>query len=171
MARVHSIFQQILCPSSNLSVVAIIISLFRPPFAGRNGDRRPDKFSQKEQNASVRRQPILSRHGTALDGQTNSVKKNRIRLSIVNLSAIAGLERRSTARQIQSKRTEFFCPSSTRPKRTEFVCQSTTSAGRSSELQEQRMATHTKSNIHINRWDNCILLNATTPIIATHLFY
>ena len=109
--------------------------------------------------------------GTALDGQTNSVKKNRIRLSIVNLSAIAGLERRSTARQIQSKRTEFFCPSSTRPKRTEFVCQSTTSAGRSSELQEQRMATHTKSNIHINRWDNCILLNATTPIIATHLFY
>jgi hypothetical protein len=33
-------------------------------------------------------------------------QKNRIRLSS---------ERRSTARQIQSKRTEFVCPSSTRP--------------------------------------------------------
>jgi hypothetical protein len=52
--------------------------------------------------------------GTALDSQTDSVKKNRIRLSVVNPSTIAGSERRSTARQIQSKRTEFVCPSSTR---------------------------------------------------------
>jgi hypothetical protein len=36
------------------------------------------------------------------------------RLSIVNPSASAGSER-STARQIQSKLTEFVCPSSTRP--------------------------------------------------------
>ena len=46
-----------------------------------------------------------------LDGQTDSVKKNRIRLSVVNLSAFAGSELRLTARRIQSKRTEFVCPS------------------------------------------------------------
>jgi hypothetical protein len=50
-----------------------------------------------------------------LDGQTDSVKKNRIRLSVVNSSAVADSEWRSTARQIQSKITEFVCPSSTRP--------------------------------------------------------
>jgi hypothetical protein len=33
--------------------------------------------------------------------------------SVVNPSAVAGSERRSTARQIQSKRTEFVCPSAT----------------------------------------------------------
>jgi hypothetical protein len=82
------------------------------------------------------------RLGTALDGQTDSVKKDRIRLS-VNPSAVARSERRSTARQTQSKRTEFVCPSSTRPlllarngtrqparqvqsKRREFVCPSST---------------------------------------------
>jgi hypothetical protein len=53
--------------------------------------------------------------GTALDGQTDSVKKNRIRLSVVNPSAVAASERHSTARQIQSKRTKFVCPSSNRP--------------------------------------------------------
>ena len=37
-----------------------------------------------------------------IDGQTNSVKKYRIRLSIVNPSAVAGSERRSTARRIQN---------------------------------------------------------------------
>ena len=52
--------------------------------------------------------------GTTIDGQTDSVKKNRIRLSVVIPSAVAGSERRLTARQIQSKRTEFVCPSSTR---------------------------------------------------------
>ena len=84
-----------------------------------------------------------SRLRTALDGQTNSVKKNRIRLYVVNPSAVGGSERRSTAGQIsqkeqnssvrrqpvrcrllgtaldgqtdQSKRTDFFCPSSTSP--------------------------------------------------------
>jgi hypothetical protein len=54
-----------------------------------------------------------------LDGQTDSVKKNRIRLTVVNPSAIAGSEQRSTARQIQSKRTEFVCPSSTGPRSLE----------------------------------------------------
>ena len=50
----------------------------------RNGARRPDRFSQKEQNSSVRRQPVRCCWlGTALDGQTDSVKKNRIRLSVV----------------------------------------------------------------------------------------
>ena len=44
-----------------------------------------------------------------LDGQTNSVKKYRIRLSVVNPSSVAGSERRSTARQIQSKSSEFVC--------------------------------------------------------------
>ncbi len=39
--------------------------------------------------------------GTALDGQTNSIKTNRIHLSIVNPFAFAGSDRRSTARQIR----------------------------------------------------------------------
>jgi hypothetical protein len=55
----------------------------------RNGARRPDRFSQKVQNSSVRL----------------SVKKNRIRLAVVL----------STARQIQSKSTEFVWPSFARP--------------------------------------------------------
>jgi hypothetical protein len=50
-----------------------------------------------------------------LDGQTYSVKNYRIRLFVVNPSAVAGSELRSTARRIQSKSTEFVCPSSTRP--------------------------------------------------------
>jgi hypothetical protein len=46
------------------------------------------QISQKEQNSSVRRRPVLSLLArTALDGQTDSVKKNRIRLSIDNPSA------------------------------------------------------------------------------------
>ena len=53
--------------------------------------------------------------GTVLDGQTDSVKKNRIRLSVVIPSAIRWLGTCSTARQIQSKRTESVCPSSSRP--------------------------------------------------------
>ena len=112
----------------------------------RNGVRQPDRFSQKEQNSSVRRHPhpsaVASRWlGTVFDSQTDSFKKNRIRLFVVNpvsagsldgqtdsvkkkrirlsvvthpLSPVAGSERCSTARQIQSKRTEFVCPSSTR---------------------------------------------------------
>ena len=96
---------------------------------------------------SVRRPPVsYCRLETALDGQTNAGKKYRIRLSVFHPSAVAGSERRSKARQIQSKRTEFVCPSSTLPaishcdiagterrstarqiqlKRTEFVCLST----------------------------------------------
>ena len=62
--------------------------------------------------------------------------------SVINPFASAGSERRSTARQIQSKLTEFVCPSSTRSlsagserrltarqiqsKLTEFVCPSST---------------------------------------------
>ena len=65
----------------------------------------------------VCRQPVLGRWlGTALDGQTNSVKKYRIRMSVINPSSVAGSERHSTARQIQSKSTEFVCPSSTSPR-------------------------------------------------------
>ena len=37
--------------------------------------------------------------GMTLDGQTDCVKTNRIRLSVVNPSAVAGSERRSAARQ------------------------------------------------------------------------
>ena len=47
------------------------------------------RFSQKEQNSSVRRQPVrclmLERRARRPD---RSVKKNRIRLSVVNLSAV-----------------------------------------------------------------------------------
>jgi hypothetical protein len=85
---------------------------------GAGGTRRADRFSQKEQNSSVRQHPVrCNRLGTALESQTDSVKKNRIRLSVVNPTAVAGSKRRScsTARQIQSKRTEFVCPSTTRP--------------------------------------------------------
>ncbi len=47
--------------------------------------RRPDRFSQKEQDMSVRRQPVRCRwFRPELDGQTDSDKKDRIRLSIVN---------------------------------------------------------------------------------------
>jgi hypothetical protein len=56
----------------------------------------------------------LSRHlkkKCALDGQTDSMKKNGIRLFVVNPSSAAVSEKCSTARQIQSKRTEFVCPS------------------------------------------------------------
>ncbi len=45
----------------------------------------------------------------------SSVKKNRIRLSAFNPSASVGSKRFSTARQIQSKRTEFVCPSLVNP--------------------------------------------------------
>ena len=45
--------------------------------------RWPDRFNEKEQNSSVRRQPVICRClGKVLDGQTDSVKKNRIRLSV-----------------------------------------------------------------------------------------
>ena len=49
---------------------------------GAGGTRRADRFSQKEQNSSVRQHPVrCKRLGTALESQTDSVKKNRIRLS------------------------------------------------------------------------------------------
>ena len=50
------------------------------------------QISEKEQNSSVRRHPVrcpLARN--VLDGQTNSVKKNRIRLSVVIPSAVRWL--------------------------------------------------------------------------------
>jgi hypothetical protein len=105
----------------------------------RNGARRPDEFSQKEQNSSVRRQPVRCRRlGTTLDGQTNSVRPSSTRpLSLARNDARrpdefyqkeqnSSVHRRfvccrllsewsSTARRIQSKRTEFVCPSSIRP--------------------------------------------------------
>jgi hypothetical protein len=43
--------------------------------------------------------------GTALDGQIDCVKTNRIRLSVVDPSAVRRSEQRSTARQIVSKLT------------------------------------------------------------------
>jgi hypothetical protein len=76
---------EFVCPSST-----------RPLSLARNCARRPEVFSQKVQNSSVRRQPVRCRWlGTALDGQTYSVKKYRIRLSVVNPSAVAGSELRS----------------------------------------------------------------------------
>ena len=140
-----------------LSVVNCLLLL------AQNRARRPDRFSQKVQNSSISSQSsavagserrltarrIQSKStefvcqsstvccrwlGTALEGQTDSVKKYRIRLSVVNrlLSlarsqkvqnssvrrqsfAVAGSERRSTARQIQAKNTEVVCKSSARP--------------------------------------------------------
>jgi hypothetical protein len=81
---------EFVCPSST-----------RPLSPARSGARRPDRFSLKEQNSSVRRQPSHSRWlGAALDGQTDSVKKNRIRLSVVHPSAVAGSERRPAAATI-----------------------------------------------------------------------
>jgi hypothetical protein len=61
----------------------VCLSSTRPLLPARNGARRPDRFSKKVQNSSVRRQPVRSRWlGTAFDGQTYSVKKYRIRLSV-----------------------------------------------------------------------------------------
>ena len=71
----------------------ICLSVVNPSavrWLGTTLDGRPDRFSQEEQNSSVRHQPVeLSQNpGTALDGQTHSVKKNRIRLFVVKQSAV-----------------------------------------------------------------------------------
>jgi hypothetical protein len=98
------------------------------------------EHSHKEQNSSVRRQPVRTERRSAAR-QIQSKRTEFVCPSSTRPQS-AGSERHSAARQIQSKRTEFVCPSSTRPqsagserhsaarqiqsKRTEFVCQSST---------------------------------------------
>ena len=103
--------------------------------------RRPDRFSQKEQNSTGRRpstRPLSA--GSERRSMARQIQSKRTEFVCPSSTRplYAGSERRSMARQIQSKRTEFVCPSSTRPlyagserrstarqiqsKRTEFVC-------------------------------------------------
>ena len=69
------------------------------------------EHSHKEQNSSVRRQPVRTERRSA----ARQIQSKRTEFvcpsSTRHLSAFS--ERRLTARQIQSKRTEFVCPSST----------------------------------------------------------
>ena len=70
----------------------------------RNDARRPE-IGQKEQSSSVHHQPV----------RCPLARNDARRPDVFSVCPSSTRERRSTARRIQSKRTEFVCPSSTSP--------------------------------------------------------